>query len=237
MPINDLSSVLSPTTRKGLAEDIVREIREAILTGRFGPGERLPEEALARALGVSRGPIREALTQLERQGLVISERNRGSFVARLTREDLDEVYTLRSVIEPLAVRRVVAQASDQDVSRLQALVDEIEDAWTLGIGPVEAAELDMRFHDSLYQLAGHRRLLATWEDLRSQIHILLLNRNITNADYGPMIVSSHQLIVDAIRKRNEREAIAQITDHINGSYQRVAASYTASGAGAAAGGT
>ena len=70
-------------------------MRDVILSGQFEPDERLGEQFLAETLGVSRGPIREALDQLEREGLVLIRRNRGAFVARLSREDLNEVYSLR----------------------------------------------------------------------------------------------------------------------------------------------
>src|SRR5688500_8639692 len=94
-----LGEVLSLPVNRGLGVDIAERLRAAILDGYFGPGERLPEEQLARSMGVSRGPVREALVKLEREGLILIRRNRGAFVAQLSSEDLDEVYTLRAAIE------------------------------------------------------------------------------------------------------------------------------------------
>src|SRR6478752_4464093 len=102
MSSESLQSVLALPASRGLSVDIATRLRAAIFAGHFGPGERLREEALAKAMGVSRGPIREAFTQLEREGLVVIQRNRGTFVARLKREDAEELYSLRLVLERLA---------------------------------------------------------------------------------------------------------------------------------------
>lgn len=199
----------------------------AILTGYFGPGERLREEALASAMGVSRGPIREALTQLEREGLIVIRRNRGTFVAQLSREDLEEVYTLRDAIERLAVQRATRLADEATLDELQAIVDAIAAALARGITEQEAAELDIQFHDLIYRAANHRRLYDCWTNLRPQIHIVLLNRNVADADFREYVFSSHQAIMDALRQHDESKAIALIADHLRGSYERIVMSHDA----------
>ncbi|MEA2513887.1 MAG: hypothetical protein QOJ59_3374, partial [Thermomicrobiales bacterium] len=125
MPRDDLGAVLALPESRSLAVDIAERLRSAILDGHFGPGERLREEALARSMGVSRGPVREALARLEREGLLVIRRNRGAVVAQLSREDLDEVYTLRVAIERLAIQRAVVGGDDEALSHMQAVVDEI----------------------------------------------------------------------------------------------------------------
>src|SRR3989304_5794114 len=90
------SSILTPTLKHTLGDEVVASLRDAILTGRLPPGERLSEEALAKSLNVSRGPIREALDRLEREGLVITQPNRRPFLARLSRAGLEEVYSPRT---------------------------------------------------------------------------------------------------------------------------------------------
>lgn len=221
----ELDSVLALPASRGLSADIVARLRSAILNGLFGPGERLGEEALASAMGVSRGPIREAFLQLEREGLIVIRRNRGAFVAQLSREDLDEVYTLRLAIEPLAIQRAVRYAPDAAVAEMQALVDDIAVRQARGITEQEAAELDLHFHDLVYRAARHRRLLDTWNTLRPQIHILLLNRNVAHGDFRAMVAPSHQVIVDAIRDRDEVRAVDLTLEHLHGSYERVVRSH------------
>src|SRR6476469_10949085 len=102
---------LTPTVKRSLADDVVDRLRDAIFHGSFKPGEALREEQLAAMLDVSRGPVREALVQLEREGLVIVRRHRGATVARLSRRDLEEVYSLRLALERLAVQRAVRHAT------------------------------------------------------------------------------------------------------------------------------
>jgi DNA-binding GntR family transcriptional regulator len=217
----DLDSVLALPVSRGLGADIAARLRVAILNGYFDPGARLPEETLARTMGVSRGPIREALVQLEREGLIVIRRNRGAFVAQLAREDLEEVYTLRVAIERLAVQRAVKLASDDAIAEMQSVVDDIAQRMERGITEQEAAELDLHFHDLIYQAANHRRLYDTWGTLRPQIHVLLLNRNVFHDDFRDLVVSSHQSIVDAIRARDEQLAVDVTLDHLHGSYERV----------------
>lgn len=221
MTMNDLDDLLAPPDARSLGDDIAERLKAAILSGHFEPGERLGEERLAARMQVSRGPIREALVQLERQGIVVIKRNKGAFVAQLAREDLDELYTLRRAIERLALQRAVELSNDRDLFLMQKLVDEIAAHHRLGITEQVAADLDLRFHDLIYQAARHRRLNEAWQMMRPQIHILLLSRNVTHQDFRDMVVASHQDIVDAIRNRDEAAALALLEEHLAGSYGRV----------------
>jgi DNA-binding GntR family transcriptional regulator len=225
--VDHLDDLLAPPPARSLGDDIAERLRAAILSGHFEPGERLGEERLAQRMRVSRGPIRDALAKLERQGLVVIKRNKGAFVARLTPEDLNELYTLRLAIERLAVQRACAEHGTNEIAAMQQLVDEIAAHTRAGISEQLAADLDLRFHDLIYQAARHRRLWETWQQLRPQIHILLLSRNVVDRDFRDLVVSTHQDLVDAIRDRDDARAVASLEDHLHGSYQRVLASLTA----------
>ena len=226
------SSILTPTLKHTLGDEVVASLRDAILTGRLPPGERLSEEALAKSLNVSRGPIREALDRLEREGLVITQPNRRTFVARLSRADLEEVYSLRTALELLAVREAVRHAGPGDLAEVQAIVDMMAAHVESGVTEQEAAELDARFHDALYSAGKHKRLHSFWSNLRPQVHILLLSRNVANADFREYAVKSHQAILDAIRDKDERRAVALMQVHLQASYDRVVLSYDLAGNGA-----
>ena len=225
MESNGLAPVLTPPETRSLAVAIAEQLRAAILTGLFGPGEQLREEPIARTLRVSRGPVREAFVRLEREGLVVIRRNRGAFVARLAREDLDEVYTLRVALERLAVELAVRRADGAVHRELQGVVDAMASAAARGITEQEAAELDVRFHDLIYRAAAHRRLYETWANLRPQIHVMLLSRNVAHADFRDYVVTSHQAILDAMRARDVALAVSLIDDHLRGGYERVRISY------------
>lgn len=221
MSMSDLDDLLAPPDARSLGDDIAERLKAAILSGYFEPGERLGEERLAARMQVSRGPIREALVQLERQGIVVIKRNKGAFVAQLTRDDLDELYTLRRVIERLALQRAVELSTERDLFHMQKLVDEIAAYHRLGITEQVAADLDLQFHDLIYSAARHRRLSEVWQMMRPQIHILLLSRNVAHQDFRDMVVGAHQDIVDALHNRDEGAAIALLEEHLAGSYGRV----------------
>jgi DNA-binding GntR family transcriptional regulator len=103
---------LKPLNKKLLSENVVGAIRQAIFDGELELGQRLVETELAEQLGVSRGPIREALRLLANEGLVVINVHRGTFVAKPTPNDVEELYTLRQVLETLALRRVAESATE-----------------------------------------------------------------------------------------------------------------------------
>jgi DNA-binding GntR family transcriptional regulator len=226
MPVENLSNVLAPHPKRSLAEDIVDHLREAIYSGHLAPNERLREEVLASVLGLSRGPVREALAQLEREGLVIREPHRGATVARLSLEDLDEVHSLRLALEQLAVKQAIRTADDHYFDEMQKVIDEMGAAVARGINTQEAAELDTRFHELICEASGHKRLLNMWLMLRPQIHIFLLSRNVVNADFSKYIVTDHLRILNILRSRDEQHALEAIEEHLKGAYERILKSYS-----------
>jgi DNA-binding GntR family transcriptional regulator len=222
---SDTPNILVPQPKRSLSDDILQQLREAIFRGELAPNERLREELLAEKLGVSRGPIREALTELEREGLVIKLPNGRAIVARLSLEDLNEVYSLRLAIEQLAVRRAAQYADPAVLQQMQVVVDEIADVVAKGITEQDAARLDIEFHDLIYKASAHKRLYKVWSNLRPQVHVLLLNRYVAKDDFKEYISVEHQSILNAIRNHDESRAVIMIVEHLTGGYTRVLKSY------------
>ena len=217
---------LTPPLKRSLADDVVDRLRNAILNGTFKPGQPLREEQLAASLDVSRGPVREALVQLEREGLVIVRRHRGATVARLSRPDAEEVYSLRLALERLAMKQAVQHATDEDFAAMDGVLDAFRAAFASGPTEAVIAELDVRFHDLIYRAAHHQRLYDCWANLRAQIYIFLLSRNVANPDFRVVTVQSHQELLDILRARDEARALQAIEDHLLGAYERVIQSYS-----------
>lgn len=215
---------LAPAERRNLSEEVVERLREALVRGDFAPEQPLKETQLAETLQVSRGPIREALVQLEREGLVILRKNRGATVARLSRQDLEEVYTLRIALECLAVKRAVERGSETAFDAMEAVVKKLGSK-IASISVQEDARLDIQFHDLLYRAAQHERLYRCWSDLKPQIYRLLLTRNVVNPDFRQTTIKNHSLILEVLRDRNPTTAADAITDHIWQSYVRIVARY------------
>src|SRR5262245_55917153 len=216
---------LTPAVKRSLADDVTDRLRDAILQGGFKPGEPLREEQLAASLDVSRGPVREALVQLEREGLVIVRRHRGATVARLSRADVEEVYSLRLALERLAMRQAVQHATEEDFAAMDGVLDAFRAAFARGPTEQAIADLDVRFHDLIYQAAHHQRLYDCWANLRAQIYIFLLSRNVANPDFRVVTVQSHSDLLDVLRSRDEARAVQEIEAHLLGAYQRVIQSY------------
>jgi DNA-binding GntR family transcriptional regulator len=133
-----------------------------ITSGALPQGAHLREAELATALGMRRGPVREALVELEREGLVVLRRHRGAQVITLTTEDAEEVYTLRLALERLAVQRAgsrltEADLTEADLADLDATLDRMREL-TADYSPDLAVELDLAFHDVLVRAARHTRL-------------------------------------------------------------------------------
>lgn len=220
-----LAQILSPPIRRSLSDEVVQRLRQAILSGQFAPGEPLREKQLAELTGVSRGPIREALRELKREGLVTG-RNGRSYVARLSRQDLEEVHSLRRALEQLAVEFACQNVTTEQLAEMEAIVDDMILHVQDGINEQAAAELDLRFHDALYRASGHQRLLNYWTTLRPLIHVFLLNRNVANPDFSDLMVRGHQTILEAIRDRDASRAQTLIEGYLDFAYSQLIGSYS-----------
>ncbi|HZQ07795.1 MAG TPA: GntR family transcriptional regulator [Anaerolineae bacterium] len=222
-----LETSLAPARKRTLTEDVTERLRDAILHGHFVPGQPLSEEQLARTLAVSRGPVREALQQLEREGLVLSGPNRRAMVARLSRRHLDQVYSLRLALERLAVQYAVRYAQAADLEAMEAVVQAMKEAVARGLTAREAADLDIAFHDLLYRSAQHDRLYEAWSSLKSQVYIFLLSRNFADPDYRQLMIQGHAQILETLRARDEARALQTIEEHLLAAYSRIVKNYPA----------
>jgi DNA-binding GntR family transcriptional regulator len=223
-PFEDDENSLASPLKVSLSDKVTDYLRDAIFRGKLSPGEQLREMQLSQWLGVSRGPIRDALKQLEREGLVMIPSNGRTLVARLTREDFDEVYSLRLGLERVAMQYAIRNGTEADLNDMQDVVRTMVDQVSEGITAKHGADLDLQFHDLLYRASRHKRLQACWADLRPQIYVFLLSRNVADEDFRTQM-SRHQEIVDVIRARDEEKAIECINNHIATAYNRIIKTY------------
>jgi DNA-binding GntR family transcriptional regulator len=218
-------SALTPAIRKSLGEDVAERLRDAILHGELEPGQHLREEELGERLQVSRGPVRDAFVLLERQGLVTSSRHRGVSVVELTRNDLHEIFTLRSALEPLAITLAIQRASAADLHEMDRSLAEMTSAFSKRITERDAARLDVQFHDTIYQAAHHQRLSSAWDQIRLPAYWFMLSRNVASPDWREGTVKGHAEIVQIIRSGDETAASGLIKEHIAFAYERILESY------------
>jgi len=223
--IRKVPSALTPANRKSLGEDVAERLRDAILHGELSPGQRLREEELSARIQVSRGPVRDAFILLEHEGLVQSSRNRGVSVVELTRDDLQEIYTLRSVLEPLAISLAIERGDASDLAEMDASLAEMTSAFSRRITEGDAARLDVQFHDTIYQAAHHQRLSNAWEQIRLPTYWFMLSRNVASSDWREATVQGHAEILKVIKKGNQDAAVEVTKEHISFAYERILQSY------------
>src|SRR6202011_3416497 len=136
---------LRPATRRMLGAEVTHALRQAILGGRYRPGEQITETEIAQQMGVSHGPVREALRELESEDLLVIEPHRGAFVKSFTASDIREVYQFRSAIETAAVTLAVQRSTDADLAQLDALIEQMRQA-SAASDLDGLIELDLEFH-------------------------------------------------------------------------------------------
>lgn len=193
-----------------LVDTAYEAVRSAILTGDLEPGSRLSEAVVAREMGISRAPLREALRMLERSGLVNQQHNKGYRVSKFSDDDFFELATLRFALESLAIR--LAIESDDLIPNLESVLDEIRAAEKSG-DSVRAVELDRQFHETILIASGHHRLRQVWIGLRDQIELAVAN---TNRSFPNLegLAKAHVPLLEAIRWGDIEQVMKELEMHI-----------------------
>lgn len=219
--------MLSGQQTKLIAE-IAEKIRGKILSGGFPAGERLKQERLAEEFGVSRTPIREALSRLEAQGLVSQQQRRSAVVCAPSGRDVAEVYRIRAELEGLAASLAARWMSDAALLRLRAtherFVAKIKDtsqpqkARAGGRGARRSAllKLDLEFHSAIVAASNNRNLERLVMDLRSGTVGAAVAAAAAAMDGSRLEIQArqHQAILEALERREGDEARAAITSHV-----------------------
>jgi GntR family transcriptional regulator, gluconate operon transcriptional repressor len=208
-------------THKSLAENAADQIRREILRGGFTQGERLVEAHIARQLGISRGPVREALKLLRVEGLVEEEPRRGSLVVILSAGDVREIYDLRIAIEARAVKLLARETHPGDLTELHHLQERLEEALAAG-APREAARADLAFHETICRLSGNRRLHAVFTRHMAALHALF---QLDERLYGSLdeILIQHRPLLAAIECGDPQLACSRLEEHVEQARDLVAA--------------
>jgi DNA-binding GntR family transcriptional regulator len=200
-------------TTPALWESVAGRIRQAILAGRLAPGSKLIETELAERFGTSRGPVREAIRELAREGLVTELPRRGTLVSTLTAEDLAEVYAVRQALEVAASAVVIARARDADLRTVEGHLRALESP-PPGAGYLDQAVHDLAFHRSIVALAGNQRMATMYEQMLQQTMLLLR----IAAQENPRLRTdlrraAHRDILRALRERDGAAARAALDNH------------------------
>lgn len=207
---------------RSLASVVAQELERLILAGEIPAGERLNEQQLAARLGVSRGPVREAVRGLERSGLVVTVVNQGSYVRTVSAEEALDLYDLRALLTGEACRRLAEGRDPAALEPLRALVAGMEAAWRRGDAP-DYYRLNLEFHDALMAAGAPPRARRIYADLGNELHLYRRRALVapeamreSNAEHAAILAAI--AAGDAARARDAGEA------HIRGGKRRFAAS-------------
>lgn len=216
MPKNSPAANLSRAHRVRLSQTVFSRLSTAIIAGDFDPGSRVSEPTLSAMLGVSRAPIREALIELELRGLVEFDPTGHTRIPLLTPHDIEEIYVVRLMIDPVAAGLAARRGKARDFAALEANIAATKSAKTLA----DVSRLDADFHDQIVHVAGNRRLLTCWNSLRDQFALWLtqmqLRREAVAHRTRQDAVDSHTKLLAVIRSGDAEKASEQARRHVAG---------------------
>lgn len=222
MTLSTLPSQPPIQRRKSLSEQVYAALRSGILKGKFAPGSRLIETQLTDWLQVSRTPLREALRQLQKEGLAVADTN-GLQVTTFSAVDAVELYDCRLVLEKLAVAGACEHATPQQIQSLEECVVQSEAKESLAIdeqAQMLLLDLDYQFHHLIAESSGNQRLVSLLSQLFDSMSLL----RIQTLQQNPAVLNiklEHRQVYEAIARRDADTAIAAIQLHLLASKARV----------------
>ena len=200
-----------PLGRRVFREEIRERLIEDILGGKLAPGERLVETRLAQQFGVSQGPVREALRDLELFGFVTSTSFRGTQVRQISTQDLLEIYPIRAALEGVAAHAAASRIDEATLTKLADFIDVMREAANHDDHRT-VVEADGAFHRAIVEASGNRMLEHVWQTLRLSI-TTCVTHSVTHRSLH-VIAERHVLLLDALRARDPERAEAAMRRHI-----------------------
>lgn len=204
---------------ESLGAQVAQVLRHRIVSGELAPGARITEEALAEEFSVSRGPVRDALTQLSFEKLVEVQRPRGVYIVGLTRDDVDQLYSLRGALEQLALSRAMRVDDDARWTAMAAAVGRMGEAADAGDHAAFVAA-DLEFHSQIYALADHPRLEGAWNQYLPTF-TALLEVTINHDEDLHESSGDHVKLMDVMRSGTPTQAAKVLTEHLDGARERM----------------
>ena len=200
--------------KRSLREQALTALRRAITSGELAPGRHLVETELSEMLGISRGTLREALRQLEQEGLATAGARGRLSVRHLDAKEIRDIFAVRAALESLAARTLIEQPRRaKAVGELREALELMEEAAQRSLE--DRIEADLDFHRLLCRLSGNETLLHQWESLEGSIRMSIMFAGLERATSN-MSVARHRDVVDAIESGDADAARQTILSHMDG---------------------
>ena len=200
-----------PRRRQPTHEMVASVLREAITTGHLRANEPLPQDEIAAQLRVSHIPVREALRQLESEGLVTYQPNRGAAVSALTSDEIREIYEIRAILETAAIRRAAVRLTAAELLHARGLLDQAEQA----AAGAEWGALDVEFHEAVYALEDRPRLHELITGLLRRVDRYWLSHGLM-LKHRDLFDREHRKLLEAVERRDGEAAVALLEAHLAG---------------------
>jgi DNA-binding GntR family transcriptional regulator len=202
-------------SRVPLRDQAVEVLRDMVVSGTLGSGDRINEAEVAAQLGISRGPLREAIQRLGAEGFIEFRQNRGAFVRTITLVDVRHMYELREAIEVKAAALAALRAGDEGVRQLEELVRAADDLLSSDAAGSYPVEFDL--HQLVLDLSGNPYLQAAGIDLQNQVRLARIKSGRSPAR-ARLALTEHRLIISAIAARDPDKASVAMADHLRKSF-------------------
>jgi DNA-binding GntR family transcriptional regulator len=204
--LEDLGHYLS------LKDRVYQNIKFQIIRGNIKPGTRLLEEELAKAMSISRAPIREAFNKLEKEGFVTTIPRKGAAVSNITTETIEDIFEIRETLESLAVKKSLGKIFIDELEKVGNNFKEFIDKSENAENRIQYLVLDKKFHDLLSQNCGNKKLIELLANLQEQIH-WLRNISLKRTTFSGS-VREHLAIIEALKRNDEKLITKTLLQHL-----------------------
>ena len=215
----DLQSIMGKLDYRTLRENVADEIRMKILNGDMKPGDKIIEQELASEFGISRGPVREALRQLEQEGMVEYSRNVGCSVKHIGMDDVYEIYYMRANYEMMAVRLYNAPFPQETIEKMEQVLEQMKQLHKEEYRKV--FELDNKFHEAILDLVSFMRLKKAWEDLNYGNIVMGYNMEVDSDQVIKRQYLIHEKLLSACKTGTPSQVEQAIADHYLGGVEKL----------------
>jgi DNA-binding GntR family transcriptional regulator len=220
-----LEQAIKPIQARTLSDQATELLRRAIQSGLLAPGAQMVERELAEQLGMSRVPVREAIQRLAEEGLVKRTTNRGTVVYLPSAEEIEEITSIRIVLEQFVAERLMQRWTPQSEAALRAIVDAMRDG-VRERDRLRLADLDAEFHATMWRMAEHKVLMEMVSSLRQRV-AQLLNETIglMSDDSLELIIGSHEQLITALGSGQVTLAREEMNHHIKLGKEHILSAY------------
>jgi DNA-binding GntR family transcriptional regulator len=206
--------------KQSASQEVELFIKEAIYTGRLKPRERIIEDDIARQLGCSRGPVREAMLRLERDGLVVTTPRRGTFIRDITPAEVEEIFSIRGKLEALCVRYMRQDMKPEAEGALRQCLRELKQAATAGDDD-KFFQGDMRLHHTIWSLSGRPQLYRTLNYLMNPFIFMVAREYSTSVNTVAEAYKNHEDYVEMILTTPLARVEAKVEQYYKVLYERI----------------